>query len=437
VSGLAGRPALALLGGKLTRDIGYSLGSFAVLALSGLVINLVITWLRDAAALGVFNQSYAVYILISQIATFGLHYSVLRYSAVHDSDANERGQVLLNAAACALLGGFATAGLTIMCEPLFARAFDSPATAAAIRNAAVGLCLFPLNKVLLAHLNALRHMRAYSLLQAGRYTTIMVLVAVLCTTALPIETATFAFFAAEVVTAIAAVLYLRAQGELSRLAFSRSWTRTHLRFGGKALVAGTFAEFNSRVDVLVIGFFMADRAVGIYSFAAMLADGLYHVLAMVRLNFNPLLVRVLRDRDWEQARNLLRRTRRLAYPAVAVLSTLVILAFWTFTVQVMPQKGLVEGLPSLVILLSTLTLVSSFVPFDNLLLVTGHPGYQTLQQFATVLSNATFGILLLPWFGIAGVAAGTAASYLVAAVALVVMARRVVGWNLLTNSFRH
>lgn len=436
MSGLVGQPAMGLLSGKLTRDIGYSLGSFAVLALSGLVINLVITTLRDAAALGVFNQSYAVYILVSQIATFGLHYSVLRHSAMQDADPHERGKVLLNAAACALLGGIVTAALTLACEPLFTRGFDSPATGAAIRNAALGLCLFPLNKVLLAHLNALRHMRAYSLLQAGRYTTIMVLVAVLCTTALPIEITTFAFFAAEVVTVIAAVLYLRAQGELSRMAFSRPWTRAHLRFGGKALVAGTFAEFNSRVDVLVIGLFMTDRAVGIYSFAAMLADGLYHVLAMVRLNFNPVLVRVLRDRDWEQARNLLRRTRRLVYPVVFTLSVVVILAFWTFTVQVMPQKGLVEGLPSLVILLSTLTVVSSFVPFDNLLLVSGHPGYQTLQQFATVLSNATFGVLLLPWFGIAGVAVGTAASYVVAAVALIVMARRVVGWNLLTNSFR-
>ena len=102
MSGLVGQPALGLLSGKLTRDIGYSLGSFAVLALSGLVINLVITALRDAAALGVFNQSYAIYILVSQLATFGLHYSVLRHAAMHDADAEERGRVLLNAAACAL-----------------------------------------------------------------------------------------------------------------------------------------------------------------------------------------------------------------------------------------------------------------------------------------------------------------------------------------------
>ena len=62
----------------------------------------------------------------------------------------------------------------------------------------------------------------------------------------------------------------------------------HLVFGFRGLGAGMFAEFNSRVDVLVIGFFLEDRAVGIYSFAAMLVDGIYHVLAMIRINFNPI-----------------------------------------------------------------------------------------------------------------------------------------------------
>jgi hypothetical protein len=47
----------------------------------------------------------------------------------------------------------------------------------------------------------------------------------------------------------------------------------------------------------MIGIFLPDREVGIYSFAAMMVDGMYHVLAMVRLNFNPVLVAAVRDSD--------------------------------------------------------------------------------------------------------------------------------------------
>ncbi|MCC6247653.1 MAG: hypothetical protein IT499_07825, partial [Rubrivivax sp.] len=71
---------------KLSRDIAWTLGSFVLLAASGMVINLVVAGVRDAAALGVFNQAYAVYIIASQLATLGLHYSVLRHAALHEAD---------------------------------------------------------------------------------------------------------------------------------------------------------------------------------------------------------------------------------------------------------------------------------------------------------------------------------------------------------------
>lgn len=107
--------------------------------------------------------------------------------------------------------------------------------------------------------------------------------------------------------------------------------------------------------------------------------------------------------------------------------------FWLLATIVGTDKGLLEGLPSLVILLAGLTLISALVPFDNLLMVVGHPGYQTLQQLATVGTNAVIAVLLLPVLGIEGAAIGTAASYLAGIIMLTLFAHRVVRWNLLSN----
>lgn len=421
---------------KLTRDIVYTLGSFVVLALSGMVINLVIASTRDAAALGVFNQAYAVYIIASQLATLGLHYSVLRHTALHDADPSQRGRLLWTAAVCALCLGATAAVVVGSCGALFARLFDSDLTGRAVAMAGPGLLLFSLNKVLLAYLNGLRLMKAFSLLQAGRYLMVMAGVAGVAVSSLPMEWATLAFFVAEACTLAGAVLYLARAGHLRERGFDRAWLGTHLRFGSKGLVAGMFAEFNSRIDVLLIGVFLPDREVGIYSFAAMMVDGLYHVLAMVRLNFNPLLVTVLRDKDELQARTLLARSLRLVVPATLALGLLAMAALWFLAVFVAPQKGLLEGMPSLLILLTGLVLVSAFVPFDNLLLVSGHPGYQTLQQLITVGANTALAVVLLPPLGIAGAACGTALSYLAGIAALLWFSPRVVGWNLLTNRFK-
>ena len=420
---------------KLTRDIGWTMGSFVMLAMSGMVINLVVAGTRDAAALGVFNQAYAVYIIASQLATLGLHYSVLRHAALHEADEEVRGRMFFTAAVCALGLGIAAAAVVGALAGQLGALFDSPATGRAIAWAAAGLTLFSLNKVLLAYLNGLRRMKAFSILQGLRYLLVMLAVCVVAAGPWPIERATVAFLAAEVVTAVTTMAYLARHHLARHLQFSREWLHQHIRFGSKGLAAGMFAEFNSRIDVLLIGFFLPDREVGIYSFAAMMVDGVYHVLAMIRINFNPVLVGALRDGDHDGAMNLRRQSARFVLPATLVMALLAVAALTVLATWVVPQKDLHLGLSSLLILMGGLTLVSALVPFDNLLMVSGHPGYQTLQQVLTVAANALVAVLLLPVWGIAGAALGTAVSYVAGAAALLIFSRRIVGWNLLANRF--
>ena len=420
---------------KLSQDIAYSLGSFMVLAVSGIVINILIMGLRDAAALGVFNLSYAVYIISSQFATWGLHYSVLRHAAFYESDPSERGHMLMTAAICAITMGVVTAGVVALCEPLFALIFSSDITGSSIRNASLGLVLFPLNKVLISYLNGLRRMRAFAILQAVRYCAVMVLVWVVAASPLPIDSFTYCFLLAETVTMVLCSLYIFRQKLTGELRITLGWIQRHYAFGTKGLAAGMFAEVNSRVDVLLIGFFLSDRATGIYSFAAMLVDGVYHALAMVRINFSPILVGAVRDNDWSLAINLRRQSWRILLPVTTVLSVSLVASFYALNTWLIPSsKGLLEGLPSLVILLSGVLLICFLIPFDQLLMMSGHPGYQTAQQLVLVGTNILVAVILLPIIGIEGAALGTAASYVAGILAMIFFVRRLLGWNLINNS---
>ena len=178
------------------------MGSFGVLTLSGIAINLIVVTLRDATALGVFNLAYAVYIVASQLAVCGIHYSVLRASAHLSEDKPERRRMLATATAFALVAGLIVAGAVYLGRPLFLRVFGSESGAMAISYAGLGLALFPLNKVLIAHINGLRHMRAFSLLQAARYVLVMLWVAWISGSDLPFEWSGLAFLVAEGVTTI-------------------------------------------------------------------------------------------------------------------------------------------------------------------------------------------------------------------------------------------
>ncbi|WP_240231787.1 oligosaccharide flippase family protein [Devosia lacusdianchii] len=417
---------------KLTRDIAWTMGSFVILAASGILINIVVAYLRGAEALGIFNQAYSVYIIASQIAAFGIHYSVLRSAAYHEREPQLQGRILLSGAIPALVAGILLAAVVVMAEPVFASLFSAP-TARAISFAGFGLALFPLNKVLIGFLNGLRHMKAFAIFQAMRYILVAATATVVAASALAFEYASFCFLIAEATTVAAALLYIVANRLAPKPAIDPAWIGKHAVFGGKSLFAGMFGEINTRVDVLMLGLFLDDTAVGIYSFAAMLMDGLYHLLAMVRVNFNPYLVAATRDRDWPPAQDLLRRSQRLAPLVMGVLCLAVVLFYWIVTGYIVPERGLQAGLPTLIILLLSLTLVSCYVPFDNLLLTGGYPGFQTLQQFFAVATNVLLNVVLIPVMGIAGAAVGTGLSYVASVIVLIMLSRRFFGWNMLTN----
>jgi O-antigen/teichoic acid export membrane protein len=132
-----------VLSNKLSSDIAWTMGSFMILAMSGIVINIVVAYFRGTEDLGVFNLAYSVYIIVSQIAALGVHYSVLRYAAMNQENPRELGSMLGSALLVVTMLGLLMAGLVFVSEPLFARAYDSERAARAISFAALGIAFFP------------------------------------------------------------------------------------------------------------------------------------------------------------------------------------------------------------------------------------------------------------------------------------------------------
>lgn len=419
---------------KINRDIMWTLGSFFILAASGVIMNIIIVIFRDSTSLGIFNLSYAIYLIGSQVAVIGIHNSVMRYTAYHSENIVERGAMLASAMAITLFLGMFFGTSIYLAEPLLEKIFGSPDSAKAIAYTGFGLMLFPLNKVLIANINGLRYMRALALLQTTRYLTVLSGVTIVSISTLPFTLATWSFFVAETLTTISVLIYMGKAGLLKHLCIARNWVTEHLAFGIKGALGSILLDMNTRVDVLLIGVFLSEREVGIYSFAAMIIDGLQHILSMLRVNFNPVLVTTLRDKDWKQASKLLHYSKIYVFLGTLILTLLVIPGFYILVEYFITDKGLIEGGKVLVVLFVTYILISGFTPFDNLLLASGHPAYQTIQNISIALANIVFCFLLIPKLGIIGAAISTAFSYIVGIAIMLVLSYVLLGWNLLSNT---
>jgi len=115
-----------------------------------------------------------------------------------------------------------------------------------------------------------------------------------------------------------------------KIPFSRKvvrWAKEHVGFGGKAAVGNILIDVNTRVDVLLLGFFTSDRIVGIYSFAAMLADGFSQLPVVLRTNVNPIITRYRFGKSKEDLEVAVRKGVRLLYTFLAPVGVLAVACF--------------------------------------------------------------------------------------------------------------
>jgi O-antigen/teichoic acid export membrane protein len=414
---------------RLKSNISWTFASFVILASCGILINLVITFTRDTAALGLFNLAYSIYMIVSQIAVWGIHYSVLRYSSVLAPEFNRSKSMLATGLVMSLVLGAVAALALYLAAPLFSLIFSSDGLKLAVQYSAIGILLFPANKVLLAGLNGTHQMRWYALLQSLRYILVFSAVAAISFSSAAASLLTIAFSVAEGITFVCA-LYVVVKLRLLRWMPSFRWARRHFSFGTRGLAGGIMVEINARIDIFLIGALLNERAVGIYSFAAMLVDGTQHLLTVIRTNYNPLIAQYVFKRDYESIRQLYRRGSVKIMLAMLLFMGLLLTAYWIFVYLIAPEKGMQQSWLVLAILLGALWLVCSIVPFDNMLLVGGFPNWQALQYFLIALANVAVCVVLIPSLGILGAAFGTGAGYLVGAFAVVFMSKRLIGVKL-------
>lgn len=405
--------------GKFTTDLIWSAGAFALSALLGVLVNLLIVRAYDAAALGVFNLVYAVFILLSQLAVGGVHLAVQAFvprelTAGRRADPQVTASLILATATSLLVMGIAW-----MFRDLPGRWFGSAGVAEAFPLVVPGLLFFSWNKVLLSFHNGARRMRLFAVFQLLRFNLIFSGVLLLTVLQAPAARLPITLFWTE--AALAALLL-----PLS-LRFWRPWSgeglrvalRENFRFGNRALAGNLLLDVNTRVDVFMLGIFMTDAAVGLYSFAATVAEGVLQLPVLFRNNINPVLTRAWHSGGPRLLGRVMDRNRkaffRLLAPLVLLSIPLFPVALWVLGMKEEPMTVWAVY----AILACGIALTSGHQAFLMLFGQLGRPGTQTLFIAGFFGSNVLLNLALIPLLGIYGAAFATALSF----VAMVLLQR--------------
>lgn len=415
---------------RFTRDVIWNVASLVVLGVSGLVINSLILAARGAEDLGIFNQVFAVYIVVSQLAVGGIQFSTLKYCSSAQNNLVECAQITSSAI---MLVGFIA--LPICAALYFLSGFigkilESPSVAFGINYALPGLFFFALNKVIIMALNGLRHMRAFAVFQSLRYVLILASVTLVLALDWPGYRLPLSLTLSEIILFLVLMGYLHIKLFPIEISFSkamRNWFRQHISFGTRGFLSGVLTEMNTRVDVLMVGYFMSDMWVGVYSFGAIFAEGFAQLCTVMRQNLDPLIGQAFATGKKEQITELAGKVRKRFWPLMSLLGLVLVTGFPALIWLLARETVVWQSWGVFTILVAGIVISSSYRPFIGLLLQGGRPGMFTIIMAGSVLLNALLNFLLIPWLGINGSALATACVFVMEALTVALLARRVFG----------
>lgn len=409
--------------GKFGRDVSWNIGSFIIISISGIVLNILIARVYGAAILGIFNQVYAVYILSSQFAVGGIHLSVQKYIAEFSDNRKICDQIISSALILSLLIGGLVCFIVFILHSWVGNVLKSSDVSLGLIYALPGLGFFALNKVLLSILNGYRLMKAYAIAMGFRYILMVGLLVISIIINLPGNRLPIIFSGSEIILLIGLIIYIFSFYSPVNPKELFDWFHTHLIFGLKAFGSGALLELNTRIDVLMLGYFTTDRIVGIYSLPAILIEGILQLVVVLKTNINPVLTFMFSRNQLQALKEIIRRGVKIFYLVMGVIGIVAMIVYPLIIHLFLPRDFFVSWQIFYILMLGVI-LSAGYMPFNMLFLQVGYPGLYTLMISLAVFANIILNGLLIPIIGMYGAAIATSISFMFSVFLLKIFSER-------------
>lgn len=415
--------------GKFRRDALWNFGSVAVLGVCGYGLNFLIGRFWGAEPLGVFNQVMAAYVFFSQAAVGGVNLSVLRAMSQNRDDRSQTATIIAGSLPPTFALAIVFTLVFYLSRGAVADLLDSPGVADGMAAATPGLFFFALNKVGMSVVNGAQRMRAFAVYTSLRYIAMVAGLGIVAWQGMSSDRIAFLFSFAEALLFVPLAIEVARQMSAPIRATWTTWRREHLVYGVKSAGAGMLMELNSRVDVLMLGYFLADGPVGVYSFAALVAEGVFQLLVVLQNNYNPILAQHIAAGEFATLQQIIAKGKRVTYALMVGVGAATLLVFPAF-LWILDRDEFADGWLPLAVLTGGIVAISGFMPFLHTLLMANRPAWHTRLMASVVIVNMFLNAVFIPFWGLLGAAAATAFAMLWSVVGLRWIVAREVGLRL-------
>lgn len=393
---------------KYTNGILWNYLSIVVMAISGLLMNAIIAKSYNTTVLGVFNETYAWYMILSQVTVWGIHMAVLKF-VPEQSSIYVKGSILKSA----IVGTILASVIIVTLSEAVLYAIRTIPWEKSLSIALIGLPLFSINKVLLNYLNALYELVAFAILQSLRYLTLVVSTVVLSVMHVNGNSLATIFPIAEGLTCIIIFGFILTKKEADGH-FDKRIAKEIIAFGTRIMPSNMVVEMNTKVDVVCLGFLVQNTAkIGVYSFAILFTEGFYMLFMTVRKIVNPGISESNAKKQLGHYLESFNQIFRKYLVPLSLLSYALILVAYYLAYKIIGGSEYRIGMLYIAIICVAIVINARSIIWGDLLSQTGFPLDESKANMLTVMSNTFLNIGLISVFGTVGAAVATSISYFI------------------------
>ena len=396
---------------NMTSDIIWNLVSTVIIGVGGIILSFIIALHFGTGSLGIFHQIFTFYLVLSLISTFGVQFSVTKYISQFSNNDNELNKIFTSAFFIVFILSLFISLFTFFTAPFFSDLYGNTNLTEGLMRIAFALPFFALNKVFASVLNGLQKMKAYAFINSLR--TIFLISGLLVQIKfnysfnyifnIIVITEIFIFFSL--------IFYLKYYLSFG-FVFDKYWFNKNLSFGFQSLTFSSTTELNDKLDIIVIGYLLSDKDVGIYSLISLIAKGYLQIFGTVWIVFNPVVTRLWAEKNYVELSKSVKFVRNQSYK-ISFLIAIVLMIFYPSILNfILDQQDFPEALMPFYILLFGVFIFSGIESFKPILVSIGHPSSQSYIMFQVFFINLFLTLPFTFYFGLVGAASSAVFSYI-------------------------
>ncbi len=412
-----------VLKSKLVRDSSWNIISVLFLSIAGLALYFIIAKVYDAYTLGLFNLVLSIYIITAQIGIIGIQLSVLVHIPRYSEDKKRCNEMITSAIIIVFVLSTVLSLIILFGRNYLAGIFKNPDISVAIAYSIIGLWCFILNKLFLNIINGFNRMKAYAFFNALRYIGLLFALVLVLFIKISGEKLPVVFSISEGLLLITMFFYTLRLFSFVSIKRCFGWIKRHFCFGIRGAPGLMLSEMNTRIDILMLGYFYSMSTVGVYSFVAIIVEGILQFPSILRTNVSPVFTKLLFKEKKEEVRKIIRQGVKLLFPLMICVA-LAGIALYPFVVdQLLRKPEFTAGWTIFSVLIIGAVIYGAYAPFKDLMFQAGHPGKQTIYILSIVMTNILLNLILIPKYNMLGAALATSLSFILAVIYLKLFSR--------------